>query len=174
MWFKWITGEISIFWDRVGQLWESGEYWMRRRMSGLIWNSEFQGGSPDLSWLRTGHLTLVSKFELCTGTYGISCGPANWVASCVTETEAILLDLTGVHRDTTWASHVVSAEASAWKTCTRVRWALIASLTASWTIVTHGAPFWPACAVLSGFYLARFKLARVFAIPSDMGNTCPL
>jgi hypothetical protein len=24
------------------------------------------------------------------------------------------------------------------------------------------------------YYLARFKLARVSTIPSDMGNTCPL
>jgi hypothetical protein len=28
--------------------------------------------------------------------------------------------------------------------------------------------------MLSGCYLGRFKLARVSAIPLDMGNTCPL
>jgi hypothetical protein len=30
------------------------------------------------------------------------------------------------------------------------------------------------CVLLSGYYLAMFKLARVFAIPSDMGNKCQL
>jgi hypothetical protein len=28
--------------------------------------------------------------------------------------------------------------------------------------------------MLSGYYLARFKLAKVFVTPSDMGNTCLL
>jgi hypothetical protein len=32
-------------------------------------------------------------------------GPANFVASCVTETEAILPYLTGVHQDSAWATH---------------------------------------------------------------------
>jgi hypothetical protein len=36
----------------VGQLGERGEYWMRRRMSGLIRNLELQGGSPRLCRLR--------------------------------------------------------------------------------------------------------------------------
>jgi hypothetical protein len=35
-------------------------------------------------------------------------------------------------------------------------------------------PSWLTCVVLSGYYLARFKLAQVSVIPSDMGNTCPL
>jgi hypothetical protein len=30
------------------------------------------------------------------------------------------------------------------------------------------------CAILSSYYLARFKLARGSVIPSDMGNTCLL
>jgi hypothetical protein len=33
-------------------------------------------------------------------------------------------------RDSAWATHVLSAEALAWKMCTRVRWALIISFTA--------------------------------------------
>jgi hypothetical protein len=45
--------------------------------------------------------------------------------------DAILLYLTGVHRDSAWATHYVSIKAYAWKTCTRVKWALIVSLTAS-------------------------------------------
>jgi hypothetical protein len=35
-------------------------------------------------------------------------------------------------------------------------------------------PSWLAYVVLSGYYLARFKLARVSMIPSGMGNTCLL
>jgi hypothetical protein len=40
----------------------------------VVWiiNLELQGGSPRLSRLRTDHLALVSKFELCTSAYGIN------------------------------------------------------------------------------------------------------
>jgi hypothetical protein len=54
----------------VGQLGERGEYWMGRRMCGLIWNLELHGGSPHLCWLRLNEQALE-----CTnayGTYGIS------------------------------------------------------------------------------------------------------
>jgi hypothetical protein len=44
----------------------------------------------------------------------------NLVASCVVKTEAILPNLTGVQWDSAWATHGMSAEAYAWKTCTRV------------------------------------------------------
>jgi hypothetical protein len=37
----------------------------------------------------------------------------NLVASCVAEMEAILAYLTGVHRDSAWATHGVSVEAYA-------------------------------------------------------------
>jgi hypothetical protein len=104
---------------------------MRRKGSGLILNSEFQGGSSHLSRLRTDRLAPVSKFELCIGAYMISWGPANYVASCVAKMKAILPYLTGVHWNCAWATYSVSAEAYAWTTCTRVRWALIVSLTAS-------------------------------------------
>jgi hypothetical protein len=33
---------------------------------------------------------------------------------------------------------------------------------------------WLMCVVLSDYYLARFKLAQVSTVPSDMGNTCLL
>jgi hypothetical protein len=36
MWLKWIYGNVAIIGDQAGQLWENGEYWMGRRMSGLI------------------------------------------------------------------------------------------------------------------------------------------
>jgi hypothetical protein len=44
--------------------------------------------------------------------------------------EAILPYLTGVKWDSAWATHGVPVEAYAWEMCTRVRWALIVSLTA--------------------------------------------
>jgi hypothetical protein len=129
----------GIIGDRAGLLGENEEYWMGRKGSGLIWNSELQGGSPRLCWLRIDRLALVSKLELCTGAYRILWGPANWVASCAAETKTILPYLTDVKWDSEWTTHGVSTEAYAWKTCTRVRWALIVSLTALWTIATRGA-----------------------------------
>jgi hypothetical protein len=48
MWFKWIDQDVGIIGDWVGQLGESGEYWMRRVESGLDRKFEAQGGSPRL------------------------------------------------------------------------------------------------------------------------------
>jgi hypothetical protein len=39
--------------------------------SGLMLDSELQGDSPHLCQLRTDHLALVRKIELCIDTYGI-------------------------------------------------------------------------------------------------------
>jgi hypothetical protein len=39
--------------------------------SGLMSDSELQGGSPRLCRLRTDRLTSVNKIELCTDAYGI-------------------------------------------------------------------------------------------------------
>jgi hypothetical protein len=142
-------------------------------MSGLIWNSELKGSSPHLCQLGTDRLAPMSEFELCTGAYMILWGPTNWVASCAAETEPILPYLMGVKWDSAWATHGVSTEAYTWKTCTRVRWALIVSLTALWIVATHGALLArvSCCQVHT---LARFRLAWVSVIPSDMGNTYPL
>jgi hypothetical protein len=134
---------VGIIGDRVEQLGKNEDYCMGRKGSGLIWNSELQGGSPHLCQLRTDRLAPVSKFELCTGAYRILWGPVNWVALCVTETEAVLPYITGVHRDSAWATHGMYAEAYVWKTCTSMRWALIISLIVLWTIATCGAL--PAC-----------------------------
>jgi hypothetical protein len=41
--------------------------------SGLMSDSELQGGSPRLCRLRTDRLAPVNKIELCTDSYGI-CG----------------------------------------------------------------------------------------------------
>jgi hypothetical protein len=142
-------------------------------MSGLIWNLELQGGSPRLCLLRTDRLAPVSKFEFCTSAYGILWVPAKLLASTVAELDNTLPYLTGDTRDSAWAVHGVSAEAYAWKTCTRVRWARFDSL----IVIMNYCHSWclrgrrvSCCQVIT---LARFKLARVSAIPSDMGNTCP-
>jgi hypothetical protein len=42
----------GIIRDRVGQLGESGDYWMGRLIVVCITNLEFQGGSPRLCQLR--------------------------------------------------------------------------------------------------------------------------
>jgi hypothetical protein len=39
--------------------------------SGLMSDLELQGGSPRLCRLRTDHLALVNKIELCTDAYDI-------------------------------------------------------------------------------------------------------
>jgi hypothetical protein len=54
-------------------------------------------------------------------------GLANLVASSVVELDDTRPYLMGVTRDSAWATHGVSAEANAWKTCTRVRWARLDS-----------------------------------------------
>jgi hypothetical protein len=155
---------IGIIGDRVGQIGKMGEYWMGRRMSGLIWNSELQGGSPYLCRLRTDRLASMSKFVLCTGAYEILWAPANWVVSCAAETEAILPYLTGVKWDSAWATHGVSTEAYAWKTCTRVRWTLIISLTALWAVATCGALLARVCRVVRLIPLQGWLLIRISTI----------
>jgi hypothetical protein len=39
--------------------------------SGLMSDSELQGGNPRLCQLRTNRLALVNKIELCTDAYGL-------------------------------------------------------------------------------------------------------
>jgi hypothetical protein len=116
----------------------------------------------------------MSKFELCTSAYGILWGPANLLASIATELDNTVPYLMCDTWDSAWAIHGVSAEAYTWKTCTRVRWAWLDSFIVvmdcchSWCL--HG-PRVSCCQVIT---LARFILARVSVIPSDMDNTCPL
>jgi hypothetical protein len=96
--------------------------------------------------------------------------PLNWVALCAAETEAILPYHTGVQWDSAWATHGVSAEAYAWKIYTRVRWALIVSLTASWIVATRGALRAYVCRVVKFIPLQGWLLIRISATPSDMGD----
>jgi hypothetical protein len=153
---------------------------MWKKGSGLIWNLELQGGSPRLCQLRTDCLALVSQFELCTGAYEILWGPTNWVAPCVIKTKAILPYLTGVHQDSAWAILGVSAEAYTWKTCTRVRWAMIVSLTALWTVATRGALLAHVCHVvrllpLQGLnWLDSPQYPRIWVTFADCGHSVEL
>jgi hypothetical protein len=59
---------------------------------------------------------------------GFFWGPANLLASSVTELDNTLPYLMGVTRDSAWATHGVSVEAYTWKMCTRVKWARLDSL----------------------------------------------
>jgi hypothetical protein len=95
----------------------------------------------------------------------------NWVASCGVETEAILPYLTDVKWDSAWATHGVSVELYAWKTCTRVRWAMIVSLTLSWIVATHGVLRASVCRVVRFILLQGWLLIRISATPSDMGDS---
>jgi hypothetical protein len=95
----------------------------------------------------------------------------NWVASCVTEIEAILSYLMGVHQDSAWATHDVSAETYGWKTCTRVRWTLIVSLITSWIIVTRGALLACVCRVVKFLPLQDWLLIWISVTPSEMGDS---
>jgi hypothetical protein len=130
---------VGIIGDRVGQLGENGEYWMGRKESGLIWYLELQGRSPCLCRLRPASVgsKWTSIWNVLTDTGHME--SPNWVVSYATEMEVVLPYLTGVQWDSVWATHGVSTEAYTWKTCTRVWWTLIISLTASWIVATHGA-----------------------------------
>jgi hypothetical protein len=95
---------------------------------------------------------------------------SNWVALCAAEMEAILPYLMGIQWDTAWATHGVSTEAYAWKTSTRVRWALIVSLTTLWTAATHDALWACVCHVVRFIPLQGLLLIRISVTPSDMGD----
>jgi hypothetical protein len=131
---------ISIIGDWVGQLGENGEYWMGRKGSGLIWYLELQGGSPRLSRLRPAFGWDRMNKHLNVMTHTRHMESPNWVVPCAAETEAILPNLTDVKWDSAWATHGVSAETYVWKTCTRVRWALIVSLASSWNCCHSWCP----------------------------------
>jgi hypothetical protein len=142
---------VCIIGDQAGQLGENREYWMGMKESGLIWYSELQCGSPRLCRWRPASVGFewTSIWNVLTHTGHME--SLNWVASWATEMEAILPYLMGVQWDSAWTTHGVSAEAYAWKTCTRVWWTLIVSLIASWIIATHGSSGLT-CVVLSDLY----------------------
>jgi hypothetical protein len=63
--FSKMIENVGIIGDRMRQLVESGEYWMG--ILSVVWivNSELQGGSPRLSWLRTDRLNPVCYTTKC-------------------------------------------------------------------------------------------------------------
>jgi hypothetical protein len=69
----------------VGQLGESGEYWLGRLRVVCFYVQRFEGGSLRLCPLRTDRLVPVNKIELCTCTYGIYGDATNLVASTIVE-----------------------------------------------------------------------------------------
>jgi hypothetical protein len=156
---------VGIIGDRAGQLGESGEYSMRMKGSGLIWNSELQGGSSRICQLRPMSVEpgWTSIWTILTHT-GYMESP-NWVVLCVTKMEAILPYLTGVHRDSAWATHGGSIEAYAWKTSTRVRWAT------SWIVATRGTLLTCVCRVVRFIPLQGWLLIQISMTPSDMGDS---
>jgi hypothetical protein len=143
---------------------------MGRKGSGLIWYSKLQCGSPRLCQLRPASVGYewISIWYVLTHTRHMK--SLNWVVLCVAETEAILPYLMGVQWDSVWATHDVSTEAYTWKTCTRVRWALIVSLTTSWIVVTRGAIWACVCRVVRFIPLQGWLLIRISTTPSDMGD----
>jgi hypothetical protein len=143
---------------------------MGRKGSGLIWYSKLQGGSPRLWRLRPVSVgsEWIRIWNVLTHTGHME--SPNWVVSCATETEVILSYLMGVQWDSAWATHGVSAEAYAWKTCTMVRWALIVFLTASWTVATRGVLRAYVCHVVRFIPLQGWLLIQISPTPSDMGD----
>jgi hypothetical protein len=169
MWLKWIYGNVGIIGDWVGQLGESGEYWMGRKGSCSIWNFKLQGGRPRQCQIRP--TSVGSKwisFELCTGTYGIFWCPTNLLASSATELDDTLPYLMGVTRESAWATHDVSTEAYACKTCTSVLWARLDS----WTVATRGAFMAHVCCVVRLFPLQGRLLIQISVTPLEMGDAC--
>jgi hypothetical protein len=143
---------------------------MGRKGSGLIWNLELQGGSPCLC-----RLSPASVGSEWTSIWNVLTHIGHMeslilVASCVAGMEAILPYLTGVQWDSEWAIHRVSAEAYAWKTCTRVRWALNVSLVTSWIVATRGALLAYVCRVVRFIPLQGWLLIQISVTPSDMGD----
>jgi hypothetical protein len=159
---------IGTIGDRVGQLGENGEYWMGRLRVGWIINSELQGGSPRMCRLRSASVgsEWTSIWNVPTHTGHME--SPNWVVSCVAEMKGILPYIMGVQWDSAWASHGVSGEAYAWKTCTRVRWTLIASLTTSWIVATRGALWAYMCRVVRFIPLQGWLLIWISVTPSDI------
>jgi hypothetical protein len=144
-------------WDRVRQLGECGEYWMERLGRGLL---SSEGGSPRLCQLRTNRLAPVSKFDYVLahtrfmGSHKLSSFMGHWDENYPTIPAVMYTGI--VHGPPTDARRGIT-----WKTCTRVRWAQIVFLIASWTVATRGVFLTHVCRVVRWFTLQGLKLARV-------------
>jgi hypothetical protein len=95
---------------------------------------------------------------------------SNWVAPCAAEMKAIIPYLTCVQWDSAWATHSVSTKAYVWKTCTRVRWALIVSLATSWIVATCCALLSCVCRVVRFIPLQCWLLIQISVTLSDISD----
>jgi hypothetical protein len=119
----------------------------------VVWiiNSELQGGSLRLCWLRP-----VLVWSEWTSTWNVLTHTGhmespNWVASCVDELDDTLPSFMGVQWDSVRATHGVSVEAYVWKMALGQGRTRPDLLIMSWIVATHGASG-PTCVVLSGLY----------------------
>jgi hypothetical protein len=100
----------------VGQLGESGEYWMGRSGRGLLSIQSSEGGSPRLCRLRPCRLGLNEQALIMYWRIQDLWGPINLVASTVAELDDTPPYFIDVQWDSVRATHSVSIEAYAWKT----------------------------------------------------------
>jgi hypothetical protein len=161
---------VGIIGDRAGQLGESGEYWMGRKGSGLIWNSELQGGSPRLCRLRPALVwsEWTSIWIVLMHTRHME--SANWVALCIDELDNTLPCFMGVQWDSVWTTHGVSTKAYAWKMAlgqgrTRSNFLITSSI-----VATRGALLACVCRVVRFIPLQGWLLIQISMTPSDMGD----
>jgi hypothetical protein len=134
-----------------------------------------EGGNPCLCRLRTASVgPCCIKYWLCTGTYDIYGGPANWVASTVTELDNPLPRFTDDRRDSVRVTHGLPGEVFTWKTVlgrgrTRPD-SLIVIMKGGHSCCLRG-PRVSCCQVIA---LAMWLLIWISATPSDMGEACSL
>jgi hypothetical protein len=170
---KLIYGDVGRIRDRAGQLGKTGEYWMGRMRVVWIINSELHGCSPDLCRLRpTSVGSKWTSFDYVLAHTGVFWGPANLVASCVTELDDTLPRFMGVQWDSVWVTHGVSTKAYAWQMALgrgRIR---PDCLITSWTVATRGALLARVCRVVRFISLQGWLLIQISVTPSEMGDAC--
>jgi hypothetical protein len=142
--------------------------------NGLISDSELQGGSTDLCWLRIALvIPCCNKHWVVHWCIRDLWGPANLVALTIAELDDTPLYFTndigivfGPPTDYRWDFHVEDG--------TRVRWTCLESL----IVGANGGHSWylcvscvSCCQVIS---LIRWLLIQIFMMPSDMGEACSL
>jgi hypothetical protein len=146
---------------------------MGRRMSGLIWNLELRGGCPHLcrlrlasvgsKWTSFDYVLVHTRFM---GSHKHSSFVCCWDGSYPTIPHGCLEGI--VHGPPT-DSPVCGIT---WKTCTRVRWSLVVSVTTSWTVATHGALLAHVWHVVRFRPLQGWLLIQIFMTPSEMVDAC--
>jgi hypothetical protein len=143
---------------------------MGRKVSGLIWYSELQGGSLHLCRLRPASVgsEWTSIWNVLTHTGHME--SPNWVASWVNELDDTLPRFMGVQWDSVQATHDVSIEVYTWKMTLGWGRTRPGFLVTSWIISTHGALWAYMCRVVRFITLQGWLLIWISATPSDMGD----